>query len=672
MTAHRVGLLLGSLTLGLAASAPATAAEFVVCAQIRPLDGTTLDITPTLDACVRETDAGGVLELPPGKYTISHTWRVRKDITVRTQGKTEDMPPCDYVDAPDCAELVLRSNDCAMVALDAAVRMDHVVVNGNKYERLGNLIYSETHRTTIRGGLEMTSGSRLSNSVVKYVACRAALMVARGARDVVIAKNSIAFNGFHHANWADGVTVNNAYNATVTDNFLIDNTDIQMIFGGCRGCTIRNNEFRHTPSFSGGSFADLVLSAMVIEGGDFEGTEVSNNRIDCGPYKRCGFGIYYGNEAWNTIEALVRGLEEGWRLGGGTIHDNHISNAQTGLNLGRTTGVVTVYDNRVENSGGEFISKCGPAFVTRVNGAYNIVPGALLDRSRDTVPTTSYTHDDWVNCIPNWAPAWGPMDPSESGVLSSIGAGRVTIACPPVAVAGAPVRCTATGAGAILSGHWTVAGQRHAACDNQASCAFIGLAPGSHTIQAVAQAPARVSPSNVRTVDVISSADASVSLWCPTALPTGETAQCIARAHGTFNSIHWVVNGGRLAGCDNQVVCTGTVFQAGIYDVTVVAHTPAGVLSSNGSRIAVTGTLPALAVTCSTTATCGPTAVCTATSAVPLNGLFWVVNGWRYPPCDNRSQCGGDDLPLGSYAVQVVGLTAVGEVRSAPTSFHVP
>ena len=131
----------------------------------------------------------------------------------------------------------------------------------------------------------MTSGSRLLNSVVKYVACRASLVVARGARDVVIARNSIAFNGFHHANWADGVTVNNAYNATVTDNFLIDNTDVQMIFGGCRGCTVRGNEFRHSPSFSGGSFAALMFSAMVIEGGNFEGTHVSNNRIDCGPYQ---------------------------------------------------------------------------------------------------------------------------------------------------------------------------------------------------------------------------------------------------------------------------------------------------------------------------------------------------------------------------------------------------
>ena len=62
MSEHRLAVLLGSLTLGLIMSAPADAAEFVVCSALRPLDGSTLDVTPTLDACVRETDAGGVLE----------------------------------------------------------------------------------------------------------------------------------------------------------------------------------------------------------------------------------------------------------------------------------------------------------------------------------------------------------------------------------------------------------------------------------------------------------------------------------------------------------------------------------------------------------------------------------------------------------------------------------
>lgn len=667
-----LAILLGILAPGLLMSAPADAAPLVECSAITPLDGTTIDVTPSLEACVRETDAGGVLELPPGKYTVQNTWRIGKNITVRTHGKTEGMPPCHYVDAPDCAELVLRANDCVMLALDAPVTMHHVVVNGNKYERLGSLIHSTAHRTTIRGGLEMTSGSRLLGSVVKYVACRASLLVARGATDVVIARNSIAFNGFHHANWADGVTVNNADNATVTDNVLIDNTDIQMIFGGCRGCTIRNNEFRHTPSFSGGSFAALMLTAMVIEGGSFEGTDVSNNRIDCGPSRRCGFGIYYGNEAWNTLETLDRGQRQGWRLGGGVIHHNHISNAQTGLNLGRTTSVVTVYDNTVEHSGGAFTARCGAAFATRTHTAYNIIPGAMLDRSLDTVPTSAYASQDWVNCIPNWSPVSGPMDPSETGVLSSIGAARVSIVCPRTVTSSSHVTCTASGAGSIVSGYWTLAGVRYPACDNRPSCSFGLLPAGASDIQAVAQAPAGAFPSNVSTVHVLAGAVPSVSIWCPTAMPVGETAQCIARSDGPLHSIQWIVNGGRLAGCDHQPACAGAVLQAALYDVHVLTQTPAGPVTSNTVRIAVTGTLPALSVTCSKTATCGPTAVCQITATIPLNRLYWVINGTRYPPCDNLARCSGDDLPLGDYTVQVAGLTNTGEVRSAPAAFRVP
>lgn len=673
MPSRRLGLLLGLLTLAPVIPAPADAAPLVVCSAIGPLDGSTVDVTPTLEACVRETDPGGALEIPPGKYTISRTWRIPKSITVRTQGKTATMPSCDYIEAADCAEFVLRSNDCVMVALDAAVTMHHVVVNGNKYERLGSLIHSPTHRTTIRGGLEMTSGSRLLSSVVKYVACRASLVVARGATDVVIARNTVAFNGFHHANWADGITVNNAYNATVTDNFLIDNTDIQMIFGGCRGCTIRNNEFRHSPSFSGASFAALMLSAMVIEGGDFDGTHVSNNRIDCGPQKRCGFGIYYGNEAWNTLETLIRGASEGWRLGGGAIYDNHISNAQTGLNLGRTTSVVTVHDNTVESSGGLFTARCGSTFVTRTNSAYNIIPGAILDRSLDTVPTSAYTNHDWVNCVPNWTPAaYGPMDPSEAGVLSSIGAARVAITCPRTTLAGNSVTCTASGSGAILSGHWTVSNVPYAACNNQPTCAFVGLTAGDHAIQAVAQAPARVSSSNVSIVSVVSNPASTVSIWCPGSMPTGGTAQCIFDVDGIFGSSYWTVNGARLASCDNQPACTGLVLQPGSYDVNAVVQMAAGVVVSSTARISVTGVLPPLSATCAKTATCGPTAVCEALAAVPVTELFWLVNGSRYLPCDNQARCSGDDLPLGTYIVQAVGRTATGEVRSAPDSFTVP
>jgi hypothetical protein len=576
MPSRLLGLLLTGLAAAVLVSSPADAAELVVCSAITPLDGTTLDVTPTLDACVRETDAGGVLELPPGKYSVAQTWRIRKNITIRTQGKTEAMAPCHYVDAPDCVELVLRSNDCVMVALDAPVLMHHVVVNGNKYERLGTLIYSATHRTSIRGGLEMTSGSRLLGSVVKYVACRASLEVARGASDVVITKNSIAFNGFHHANWADGVTVNNADNATVTDNVLIDNTDIQMIFGGCRGCTIRNNEFRHTPSFSGGSFAALMLSAMVIEGGSFEGTHVSNNRIDCGPYKRCGFGIYYGNEAWNTLDSLARGQREGWRLGGGAIYDNHISNAQTGLNLGRTTSVVTVYNNTVESSGGNFTARCGSSFVARTHSAYNIISGAMLDRLLDTVPTSAYTNQDWVNCIPNWSSPYGPMDPSEAAALSALDVAKVSITCPRVALTEDRVTCVASGAGPIVSGYWTVAGRRHTACDNQLACSLTGLPSGPHRIQAIAHTAGGTFPSNVATVNVSSGANPSVSLSCPGSLPVGETAQCIVQVNGIGSSVQWFVNGARLAGCDNQLTCAGAVLRADIYDVNALVQTPVG------------------------------------------------------------------------------------------------
>ena len=142
--------------------------------------------------------------------------------------------------------------------------------------------------------------------------------------------------------------------------------------------------------------------------------------------------------------------------------------------------------------------------------------------------------------------------------------------------------------------------------------------------------------------------------------------------NGTLSSAYWIVNGARLGGCDNQPACTGAVLQAGVYDVNAVVQTPVGAVMSTTARISVTGTLPPLSVDCSKTATCGPTAVCVATATVPFHRIFWLVNESRYSPCDNQARCSGDDLPLGTYTVQAVGLTATAESGALATTFQVP
>ena len=53
---------------------------------------------------------------------------------------------------------------------------------------------------------------------------------------------------------------------------VIDNTDVDLIFGGCRNCMISDNKISHTDDFSGSSFAALMIHAWPSTSGDFTGS----------------------------------------------------------------------------------------------------------------------------------------------------------------------------------------------------------------------------------------------------------------------------------------------------------------------------------------------------------------------------------------------------------------
>ncbi len=41
--------------------------------------------------------------------------------------------------------------------------------------------------------------------------------------------------------WADGLTVIDGVDDVIRDNVFRDNTDVQLVLGGCRRCTVTDN-----------------------------------------------------------------------------------------------------------------------------------------------------------------------------------------------------------------------------------------------------------------------------------------------------------------------------------------------------------------------------------------------------------------------------------------------
>lgn len=181
--------------------------------------------------------------------------------------------------------------------------------------------------------------------------------------------------------WADGVTIHDSRGARVEGNVFRANTDVQLILGGCRNCTIRRNVFRHSASFIHASFVELMLHAWPNSSGDFSRSITSENDINCGVARRCGYGIMIGGEPWYPTRTL-----------GGMVSDNRVAGALVALNVDRLTGPMTIVRNSASRSGGLADSDCG----RRMWSAINISPQSVHLARTDAKQFSSI---DTAKCI---------------------------------------------------------------------------------------------------------------------------------------------------------------------------------------------------------------------------------------------------------------------------------
>jgi hypothetical protein len=337
--------------------------------------GSSFDATAALLDCIDRAPVGGRVELAPGTYSLRSPLRIVKPVTIATARIADSAAGCATLGAVRCAILRVdlanapHPNAMPIEIVGNHVSVSHMVVEGVSNAQV-RADCARPDRRPLGGGLRIYgSNFTLRKSLLRNFTCYTAMEVIVQAHALTAEDNVIGPNGDHRPGeiWSDGITIHDSQDVIVRRNAFVDNSDVQLILGGCRNCRVENNSFRHGGSFARASFAELMLHAFPNTSGRFGGTIVTGNHIDCGPARLCGFGIMIGANPW-TAGYDPRNPAA---MSGGSIRGNSVANARIAINIDAATGPVEVRDNRVTASGGRFNSDCG----VRDWPAVNIGPG---------------------------------------------------------------------------------------------------------------------------------------------------------------------------------------------------------------------------------------------------------------------------------------------------------
>ncbi len=338
--------------------------EVRTCNEMQTASGA-VAVAQALQNCIDQVGDYGVVQIPKGLYRLQKAIRVTKSVLIQTENLGVDSAPCLGNGDSRCAVLqaVSPMQDIVHAFINvssANVTLSHIVIDGNKNERNSGSEAATCKTQNNRVGMNLTVGGSAENftlvgmSTINAV-CGSGAEIAPPASNLQVNQTYVAFNGTHNSDflWSDGLTVLQAQGANVTFNTFVDNTDVDLIFGGCTDCTITNNTIIHSNSFAQSSFAAAMFHAWPSTSGDYRNSNISDNSIDCGNY-RCGFGFLIGAYPWYAAPTQ-----------GGTYDNNRIRGAQIGLAINDATNAgnpVLIGRFDVSSSGGTFPTSSGLKF----------------------------------------------------------------------------------------------------------------------------------------------------------------------------------------------------------------------------------------------------------------------------------------------------------------------
>ena len=377
------------------------------CPPLAPFRNTANDAAAVLQKCIDDTPDGGTLELAVGYYAVGVGVTINKPMTLRTLGKSAADAPCK-VDGSDCAQIVPTASfvtPLGMLQVKASATVDHMVLNGLRGFRTGQPAYNKCKAGDNgpgHNGALLCSSCAFTNSVSAYALCGTGLVVGGPNTKVTVTNSTFAYNGVHDQQnlWSDGLTVHDASQSVFSGNTFIDNTDVDLIFGGCQHCKIQNNKIIHGPDVAGGSFAALMIHKWPTTSGSYDGVDVSGNSVDCGPNRRCGSGLYIASESWYPETPF------GTKVAGqtsGAIHDNSVVNAMNGLYVAAMgleiyhTGVLNAHNTPIPASCGKTLTSVTPYVISPTAKSID-----FHGENVDPVMKVHFSSAYWAGCIPNW------------------------------------------------------------------------------------------------------------------------------------------------------------------------------------------------------------------------------------------------------------------------------
>lgn len=343
--------------MGISISIVSRAQGLATCNYLDTVVNKNEDSSPTIQKCIENAE-GGDLILKPGLYLINTPLNISRPIKIESADKNIAKNACKNADPSGCAVIVLgemkntSSNFMPVEVMAAGVAFSHIaiVASNDRTPDWKSLICGKDATKPLAGGIRVSGSSFvLDHSLIRGVSCYTGLEIVPSSKSSRITNNIIGPNGVHRDNqWADGITIHDSQDMLISKNLFIDNTDVQLILGGCLRCEVSKNMFRHGAKFENSSFAELMIHAWPNTSGNFYGSGFFKNTINCGTSKRCGYGIMIGGQPWYDTKAR-----------GGNVTGNSVDNAMVGLNVDSVDGNIIVSGNQITRSGGYFSSDCG-------------------------------------------------------------------------------------------------------------------------------------------------------------------------------------------------------------------------------------------------------------------------------------------------------------------------
>lgn len=386
-----------------------------ICPELAPFRDVQTDCHQVLQMCIDRTPTGLNLDIEPGHYWLSAKVTLGHPMGFRTRGRA-GTAPCTADATHGCAELIIMPafhEELGVMMATATVTVDHIVINGNRGERSSTASAAECTSVPTKNSFGynasfLANGSTLQDSVSMYALCGSGWVVGAPASGLTIVRNTFAYNGVHTVFqlWSDGLTVLEADHTTIAGNRFIDNSDVDLILGGCPYCVIQNNTVTHTGDANAGSFVAIMIQKWPNTSGSYEGVDVSANQVDCGPLRNCGSGLYIGSESWYT------GTPYGSTVPGtasGVITNNNVVNAMNALYIAAQglgiygNGFVNAHNIQIPNSCKKPLISITPIVVSPTASSCNfngendpqVNPGMAVHYSQS---------GEWIGCQPNYPP----------------------------------------------------------------------------------------------------------------------------------------------------------------------------------------------------------------------------------------------------------------------------